>query len=408
MGKYRSRLQIIADILSVVRGGARKTRVMYQANLSYKLLSRYLGEVLEAGLVRFGNDDCYELTQNGKEFLDRFNEYSERHRSVKERLNAVINEKVILENTFCNAKAVKANRLRSRRTRVRKGVILAAGEGTRMRKVTYGAFPKELLPIGNVPTIRFPMEALRLVGIKDILVVIAPQTKHGIIDGLQSGERFGVNISYIVQEKNENGVIGLGPAISTAQGWIGRAEDFVVACGDSIICDFASNNPLDCLKPLIKFHKLTDAIATILVYPVRFDPTRFGVVKFKRLNSEDGVLCGELERLVEKPSLEIAEAYKLNGYHYIVAGYYAFKPKIFSYIEKTKPGARNEVQITDAMMLALENGEKVCAVVHAGNKGDDVFPCDYWDVGIPEEYKEANKRLLDANLEQLMGSGGHK
>jgi len=57
-----------------------------------------------------------------------------------------------------------------------KGVILAAGEGTRIRRVTYGAFPKELLPIGNVPTIRFPIEALRLVGVKDILIVIAPQT----------------------------------------------------------------------------------------------------------------------------------------------------------------------------------------------------------------------------------------
>jgi len=85
-----------------------------------------------------------------------------------------------------------------------KGVILAAGEGTRIRRVTYGAFPKELLPIGNVPTIRFPIEALKLAGVRDILVVIAPQTKHGIIDGLQSGERFGVHICYAVQEKTEN------------------------------------------------------------------------------------------------------------------------------------------------------------------------------------------------------------
>ncbi len=47
-----------------------------------------------------------------------------------------------------------------------KGVILAAGEGTRIRSVTYGAFPKELLPIGNVPTIRFPIEALKLAGVR--------------------------------------------------------------------------------------------------------------------------------------------------------------------------------------------------------------------------------------------------
>jgi dTDP-glucose pyrophosphorylase len=289
-----------------------------------------------------------------------------------------------------------------------KGIILAAGEGSRIRKVTYGAFPKELLPIGNIPTIRFPIETFKLSGIRNILVVIAPQTKHAIIDGLQSGERFGVNISYVVQEKNENGLTGLGPAILSTRSWIGHDEDFVVACGDSIICDFSLNNPLDCLKSLIELHKSADAIATILAYPINSDPTRFGIVEFQSLHNENNVQRGELRRLVEKPSLEIAEAYRVNGYNYVVAGYYAFKPKIFSYIEKTKPGARNEVQITDAMALALENGEKICAVVHARNKGNDVFPCDYWDVGIPEDYKEANKRLIDVNLEELMSSGEQK
>ena len=285
-----------------------------------------------------------------------------------------------------------------------KGVILAAGEGTRIRRVTYGAFPKELLPIGNVPTIRFPMEALKLAGVRDILVVIAPQTKHGIIDGLQSGEKFGVNICYVVQEKEKKHPCGIGPAILSARGWIGRGEDFVVACGDSILCDFSSKNPLDCLKPLLKVHARMNAVATILVHPTNSDPTRFGVVKFRDLHEIDGVLLGELEGLVEKPSLDVAEAYKVNGYNYIVAGYYAFKPKIFSYIERTKPGAKNEVQITDSMALALEGGERVCAVVHGKNKENKVSPHDYWDVGIPDEYRRANQRLLGTGLEQLMSS----
>ena len=56
----------------------------------------------------------------------------------------------------------------------------------------------------------------------------------------------------------------------------------------------------------------------------------------------------------------------------------------------------------------LEAREKVCAVVHARNKGNDVFPCNYWDVGVPEDYKEANKSLLDVNLEWLMSSEGFK
>ncbi len=282
-----------------------------------------------------------------------------------------------------------------------KGVILAAGEGTRIRKVTYGAFPKELLPIGNVPTIRFPIEALKLAGVRDILVVIAPQTKHGIIDGLQSGARFGVNLCYAVQEKR-NGPGGIGPAILSARRWIGEVENFVVALGDSILCDFSTENPLDCLKPLLKVHKLMNPIATMLVHPTNLDPTRFGVVKFKCLSENNNVYFGDVEKMVEKPSSEVAEAYKANGYNYIVAGYYAFKPKIFSYIKKTKPGANNEVQITDAMALALEKGNRVCAVVHGKNKGGDVSPCDYWDVGVPDEYKKANKQLFSTSVEWLM------
>jgi len=285
-----------------------------------------------------------------------------------------------------------------------KGVILAAGEGTRIRKVTYGAFPKELLPIGNIPTIRFPIEAIKLAGIRDFLVVIAPQTKHGIIDGLQSGEKFGVNICYVVQEKEEKRPCGIGPAILSARDWIGKGEDFVVALGDSILCDFSSKNPLDCLKPLLKVHASMNAVATILVYPINSDPTRFGVVRFRCLREDNGILFGELENLVEKPSLEVAEAYKANKFNYIAAGYYAFKSKIFSYIEKTKPGLKNEVQITDAMALALENGERVCAVVHGKNRGSELFPYDYWDVGIPEDYREANKHLLSAGLERMMRS----
>jgi len=285
-----------------------------------------------------------------------------------------------------------------------KGVILAAGEGTRIKKVTYGAFPKELLPIGNVPTIRFPIEALKLAGVRDILVVIAAQTKHGIIDGLQSGRGFGVNLCYVVQERTEKDSVGIGPAILSVRSWIGKGEDFVVALGDSILCDFSSSNPLDCLKPLLKVHESMNPVATVLVHPMDSDPTRFGVVKFRCLREGNGSFFGELEKMVEKPSLEVAEAYKANGYNYIVAGYYAFKPNIFSYIERTKPGAKNEVQITDAMALALENGERVYGVVHGKNKNHKVSPREYWDVGIPDEYEKANKRLLGTGLERLMSS----
>jgi len=98
MGKYRDRLQIIADILSVVKGGARKTHVMYQANLSYALLSRYLAEVIDGGLVCVDEEDCYRLTGRGEVFLDRFDEYSRRCGELEEHLNNIDNEKTVLED----------------------------------------------------------------------------------------------------------------------------------------------------------------------------------------------------------------------------------------------------------------------------------------------------------------------
>jgi predicted transcriptional regulator len=96
MSKYRDRLQIVADILSIADARARKTRIMYQANLSYRLLCRYLDEVVHAGLVKPEEDDCYVLTAKGKEFLSRHGEYAKRCQSLEEHLNSVNDEKTAL------------------------------------------------------------------------------------------------------------------------------------------------------------------------------------------------------------------------------------------------------------------------------------------------------------------------
>lgn len=83
---YRNHFQIVADVLSVVSKGARKTHIMYGANLSYKLLKRYLSAVLDAGLVRLGDDGWYEITEKGRVFLDRCNGYFERNDRVEEEI----------------------------------------------------------------------------------------------------------------------------------------------------------------------------------------------------------------------------------------------------------------------------------------------------------------------------------
>jgi len=106
MGGYRDRLQIIADILFIASKRAKKTQIMYQANLSYKLLCRYLGEVLDAGLISFEKGDCYVLTTKGKEFLNRHVEYSKRCKSLEEHINHVNNEKTVLEKMCSNTSKV--------------------------------------------------------------------------------------------------------------------------------------------------------------------------------------------------------------------------------------------------------------------------------------------------------------
>ncbi|NIR87762.1 transcriptional regulator [Candidatus Bathyarchaeota archaeon] len=105
MGKYRSKLHIVADMLSVVSGndGARKTRIMYLANLSWDLLNRYLDDLMGAGLLSFDSSGCYVLTSKGRVFLYRFSEYSKRCERVEERLNDLDKEKKDLENMCFNA-----------------------------------------------------------------------------------------------------------------------------------------------------------------------------------------------------------------------------------------------------------------------------------------------------------------
>ena len=111
MSKYRDGLRIVADILFIARKRAKKTQIMYQANLSYKLLCRYMVKVVDAGLIAIEGED-YVLTTKGEEFLCRHEEYSKGCKSLEEYFNYVNNEKMILEKMCFNAGHVdnKVNR----------------------------------------------------------------------------------------------------------------------------------------------------------------------------------------------------------------------------------------------------------------------------------------------------------
>ena len=104
MGKHRSRLKILSSILSVVSAndGAKKTQIMYQAYLSYKLLVQYLSDLTEAGLVNFGRENCYRLTSKGKAFLNKYDDYDQSRVGVSIQLNHVESMKMTLHEMCPN------------------------------------------------------------------------------------------------------------------------------------------------------------------------------------------------------------------------------------------------------------------------------------------------------------------
>jgi predicted transcriptional regulator len=105
LGKHRSRLQILGTVLSVISGneGARKTQIMYQAYLSYKLLTRYLNDVLKAGLVFCDGENCFRLTPKGERFLETFSEYHRSREVVEENLNHIEDQKLMLQEMCPNS-----------------------------------------------------------------------------------------------------------------------------------------------------------------------------------------------------------------------------------------------------------------------------------------------------------------
>jgi predicted transcriptional regulator len=98
LGSYRGRLDIIADILQVVSQNAKKTQIMYQANLNYKVLQRYLKNITSASLIELEDaEQYYMLTQKGQEFLEAYKEYAKTNESIEKRLNDANNKKKCLE-----------------------------------------------------------------------------------------------------------------------------------------------------------------------------------------------------------------------------------------------------------------------------------------------------------------------
>jgi predicted transcriptional regulator len=101
MAKYRRRVEIIADILKVSSKRARKTRIMYAANLSYNLLEKYLREAMGIGFVQ-ANGDGYEITEKGRSFLDKYLEFTHKYSKILDLIETMRFEREVLERMSHN------------------------------------------------------------------------------------------------------------------------------------------------------------------------------------------------------------------------------------------------------------------------------------------------------------------
>jgi len=243
---------------------------------------------------------------------------------------------------------------------IRKAIVLAAGKGTRLLPLTL-AIPKEMIRVGVKPVIEHVIEVLRAGGLKEVLIIVG-RKKNAIMDYLGSGERFGLNIYYRIQEEPK----GTAHAVYHGRDFIG-SEDFAVIYGDNYL------KPYDVMKDIIEFHESKKADATLVLHPVK-DPRRFGIVKIDKGSRVVG--------MIEKPSLKEAEPYKINDHYLNIAGLMILNSIIFNYIEQTKPGKNNELWLTDSIELMRVDGYKVLGYVFTGLR---------YDIGTYESLKEADR-----------------
>jgi len=244
---------------------------------------------------------------------------------------------------------------------ITKAVIPAAGKGKRLEPLTL-SIPKEMIRVGQKPIIEHVIDLLKAGDIKDVLIITGWK-KGAILDYIGSGQRLGINVYYRVQDEQ----MGIAHAINHAKNWV-KDEDFIVVYGDNYF------KPVSVMKDIIKFHQEKKAAATVVLHEIE-DPRRFGVVKIDNSNKVVG--------MIEKPSWEQAEAFKSGNIYYNIAGMIIVNSKIFEFIEKTKPGANNELQFTDSLELMRKAGYPIYGYVFKGLR---------YDIGTFESLKLADKQ----------------
>ncbi|MBI2723668.1 MAG: glucose-1-phosphate thymidylyltransferase [Chloroflexi bacterium] len=244
-----------------------------------------------------------------------------------------------------------------------RGLILSGGKGSRLRPLTYtGA--KQLVPIANKPVLFYAIENLVACGIRDIAIVVSPETGDQVRAAAGDGARFAARLSYVEQPLPG----GIAQAIRLAQPAIGDAP-FVTFLGDNFLTHG--------IAPYVAAFAESGADASILLKHVP-DARSFGVAEFE----------GErIARVVEKPDDPTSDL--------AVIGIYMFRSPVFGAIDRVRPSPRGELEITDTIQRLIDDGRTVRADVVAG---------DWIDTGKHDDLLTANQLILET-LQDDRGGG---
>jgi len=247
-----------------------------------------------------------------------------------------------------------------------KGIILAAGAGTRLFPASQ-PISKILLPVYDKPMIYYPLSTLMLAGIKDILIITNKADFDNFQKLLGDGSQFGIKIEYKIQYVQK----GIADAFLIAEDFIG-GEDVALILGDNIYHGFGFST---FLKQVLE----NKDGATVFGYRVK-DPERFGVVEFDQ--------NGKALSLEEKPSKP-----KSN---YAVTGLYFYDSHVCEYAKTLTLSDRGELEITDLNKIYLEKGKLNVEILGRG--------FTWLDTGTQDSMLEASNfvRAMEANKGQLI------